>query len=85
MVMTILGEAKAQGRKGADSAELIRIIRERWKPKFTADNVRPTLWRMVKQGRLKKRGSLYTMPISSPEGETGAVAAPASRNANQMD
>jgi hypothetical protein len=76
MVFTILEEAKASGRKGADSAEILSIIRERWRPEFTADNVRPTLWRMVKrEGRLKKRGKIYSMPPSSPEGETEAVGA----------
>jgi hypothetical protein len=77
MVYTILEEAKAKGRKGVESAEMIRIIRERWKPEFTADNVRPTLWRMVQKQRLRKRGKIYSMPNNSPEGETGAVAAPA--------
>jgi hypothetical protein len=78
MVFTILEEAKAQGRKGVDGNEILRIIRARWKPDFTADKVRPTLWRMVKkEGRLKKRGKMYSMPPSSPEGETEAVGASA--------
>jgi hypothetical protein len=77
MTVTILNEARADGRKGADGAEILRIIRERWKPDFTPDKVRPTLWRMVKGGRLKKRGKIYSLPISSPEGETEAGGASA--------
>ena len=75
MVFTILEEAKAQGRKGPDGGEILKIVRERWKPNFTAENVRPTLWRMVKGGRLRKRGKIYSLPPSSPEGETEAVGA----------
>jgi hypothetical protein len=79
MVFVILEEAKATGRAGADGSEILRVIRARWRPDFTPDKVRPTLWRMVKkEGRLKKRGKLYVLPTSSPHGETGAVAAPAS-------
>lgn len=37
------------------------------------------LYRLVKSGKLVKRGSKYrAAPISSPEGETGAVGAPVS-------
>lgn len=78
MVFMILNEAKAEGRKGADGAEIVRIVRERWKPNFTSENIRPTLWRMAKkEGRLRKRGKIYMLPISSPEGETEAVGASA--------
>lgn len=75
MVFTILREAKAEGRKGADSAEILKIVRARWKPEFTAENVRPTLWRMVKQQRLKKRGKTYCLPVVAPQGEPEAVGA----------
>ena len=79
MVFTILEEAKAAGRKGADGSEILRAIQTRWRPDFTPDKVRPTLWRMVKkEGRLKKRGKIYTLPTSSPEGEAEAVGASAS-------
>jgi len=77
MVFTMLGEAKARGLKGAESAEMLKIIRARWKPDFTAEKLRPTLWRMVQKGRLKKRGKIYRLPDSSPEGETEAVGASA--------
>jgi|SRR5215469_4143161 len=76
MVFKILEEAKAEGRRGVDSSEILATIRRRWRPQFTADQVRPTLWRMVKRdGRLKKRGKLYYLPSPSPEGETEAVGA----------
>ena len=77
MVFTILAEAKAKGRKGVDSAEMLKVIKERWKPDFTAEQVRPTLWRMVKKQRLKKRGKIYCVPIVSPNGEAEAVGASA--------
>ncbi|MDR3527086.1 MAG: hypothetical protein P4L57_07375 [Rhizomicrobium sp.] len=74
MVFKILEDAKEAGRKGLDSSEIVATIQRRWKPHFTADNVRPTLWRMVKkEGRLRKRGKIYSMPPSSPEGETEPV------------
>jgi hypothetical protein len=39
------------------------------------------LYRLVKSGKLVRRGSRYrAAPISSPQGETGAVGAPVVRN-----
>ena len=79
LVFAILEEAKTAGRKSVEATEIVSIIKSRWKPHFTAENVRPTLWRMVKkEGRLKKRGKIYSLPISSPEGEAEAVGASAS-------
>jgi hypothetical protein len=61
MVFQILDEAKAEGKKGVDSSEMLKIIHARWKPEFTPDQLRPTLWRMVKkQKKLRKRGRLYS-------------------------
>lgn len=76
MVFTLLEEAKASGRRGLDASEILAAVQARWKPEFTGDNVRPTLWRMAKHQRLRKRGRTYSLPVSSPEGETGAVGAP---------
>lgn len=43
MVFTIIEEAKAAARKGADSNEIVSVIRTRRKPHFTADNLLHTL------------------------------------------
>lgn len=75
MVHTILEEAKAAGRKGVDSKEILTVIQTRWKPEFTPENVRPTLWRLVKGGRLRKRGKIYSLPINPSEGIPEAVGA----------
>jgi hypothetical protein len=75
MVFMILEEAKAAGKKGVEGSEIVTAVKTRWKPEFTAENIRPTLWRMVNRGRLRKRGKSYYLPISSPEGETEAGGA----------
>jgi hypothetical protein len=78
MVFQILEEAKAAGRKGVEGSEIVATVRTRWKPHFTAENIRPTLWRMADRGRLRKRGKAYYLPLSSPEGETETVGVSAS-------
>ncbi|HEY5347611.1 MAG TPA: hypothetical protein VIJ72_05420 [Rhizomicrobium sp.] len=77
MVFIILEEAKAAGKKGVEGSDIVMAVKTRWKPEFTAENIRPTLWRMVNRGRLRKRGKSYYLPISSPEGETEAGGASA--------
>jgi hypothetical protein len=77
MVFTILEDARAHGRKGVDSAEMLKVIKERWRPDFTAEQLRPTLWRMVKKKRLKKQGKIYCVPTVPPNGEAEAVGASA--------
>ena len=66
------------GLKGVESAEILSIIQQRWKPNYTSENVRPTLWRMVKkEGRLKKRGKIYCLPVESSQEEAGVLGTPA--------
>jgi hypothetical protein len=44
---------------GPNNSEILRTIQERWLPEAKPDNVRPTIWRMVKDGRLIKSRDRY--------------------------
>jgi hypothetical protein len=44
------------------SGEVIETIKVNWNESINPENVRPTLWRLVQAGRLKKRGDRYDLP-----------------------
>jgi hypothetical protein len=49
--------------EGPMSANLIiGSIKGQWKPDVDPNNVRPVLWRLVNERRLRKRGELYELP-----------------------
>jgi hypothetical protein len=53
---------------GATGQDILKIIRKRWDPDADPNIVRPTLWRMVKTGRLVKDEDRYMLPedLSGP-------------------
>jgi hypothetical protein len=65
MIMALLREAVAQGKPGLEPREMMISISKRWWPSVKSEDVGPTAWRMWKDGRLAKDGSLYMLPGSS--------------------
>jgi len=44
------------------AALIIGTIKSQWKPDIDPNNVRPVLWRLANEKRLKKNGELYELP-----------------------
>jgi hypothetical protein len=59
MIVTLLKDAERQGKRGLEPKEMLIQITKRWWPSVKSDDVAPTAWRMWKDGRLEKDGSLY--------------------------
>jgi len=54
---------KVVGEGGiARPADVLRAIRERWMPNVEGNDVRPTLWRLVKDGRIIQDEAGYHLP-----------------------
>jgi hypothetical protein len=65
MILALLREAVAQGKAGLEPREMQISISKRWWPSVKSEDVGPTAWRMWKDGRLAKAGSLYMIAKSS--------------------
>jgi hypothetical protein len=52
---------------GAEPTAILNRIRERFDPDADANTIRPTVWRMGKEGRLEKVGDKYRLPIRDTE------------------
>lgn len=65
MILSLLREAAAQGKPGLEPREMQMAISKRWWPSVKSEDVAPTAWRMWKDGRLVKSGSVYMIPNSS--------------------
>jgi hypothetical protein len=65
MILALLREAHAQGKPGLEPKEMMISISKRWWPTVKSEDVGPTAWRMWKDRRLAKAGSLYMIPNSS--------------------
>jgi hypothetical protein len=61
MIMALLREAAGQGKPGLEPREMQISISKRWWPTVKSEDVGPTAWRMWKDGRLSKDGSLYSI------------------------
>ena len=68
MILALLREANAQGKMGLEPKEMQITISKRWWPSVKSEDVGPTAWRMWREGRLAKNGSLYMLK------ETAAAA-----------
>ncbi|UFX45332.1 hypothetical protein HAP47_0000920 [Bradyrhizobium sp. 41S5] len=66
MILSLLKEAKAQGKEGLEPKEMQIAIARRWWPSVKSEDVGPTAWRMWKDGRLDKEGSLYKIKVVFP-------------------
>ncbi|MBR0838155.1 hypothetical protein JQ612_33570 [Bradyrhizobium manausense] len=69
MILALLREAKAQGKPGLEPKEMQITIAKRWWPSVKSEDVGPTAWRMWKDGRLDKEGSLYKLKVVFPSAE----------------
>jgi hypothetical protein len=67
MIMALLREAIAQGKPGLEPREMQISISKRWWPTVKSEDVGPTAWRMWKDGRLEKTGSLYSIKKAEPD------------------
>jgi hypothetical protein len=65
MILTLLKDAQRQGKKGLEPREMLLGITKRWWSTVKSEDVAPTAWRMWKEGRLAKDGSLYMLPIDT--------------------
>jgi hypothetical protein len=65
MILALLKEAVAQGKPGLEPKDMQMTIARRWWPTVKSEDVGPTAWRMWKDGRLTKSGSVYMIPGSS--------------------
>jgi len=65
MILALLREAVAHGRAGLEPKEMQITISKRWWPGAKSEDIGPTAWRMWKEGRLTKAGSVYMIPNSS--------------------
>lgn len=65
MILALLREAQAHGKKGLEPRDMQISISKRWWPAVKSEDVGPTAWRMWKDGRLAKDGSLYMLPIKT--------------------
>jgi len=76
MIIEALKLAESQGAPGLEPNGMVSYIRGRWWQDAPTESVGPIAWRMWKRGELLKEGARYRLPSLSPQGETGAVAAP---------
>lgn len=77
MILALLREAHGQGKLGLEPREMQISISKRWWPSVKSEDVGPTAWRMWKDGRLAKEGSLYMLPKNTEATDLlkeGAVA-----------
>jgi hypothetical protein len=61
MILALLKEAIAQGKAGLEPKDMQMTIARRWWPTVKSEDVGPTAWRMWKDGRLDKDGSVYML------------------------
>lgn len=62
MILALLKEAQGhQGKVGLEPREMQILISKRWWPSVKSEDVGPTAWRMWKEGRLAKQGSIYML------------------------
>ena len=62
MIIMLLKEAERQGKPGLEPKEMHIQVCRRWWPSAKSEDIGPTAWRMRKDGRLTKQGSLYMLP-----------------------
>ena len=65
MILALLREAQAQGKAGLEPKEMQITISKRWWPSVKSEDIGPTAWRMWKDGRLAKSGSLYMLAVKT--------------------
>lgn len=59
MILLSLAHAHRNGQEGLTPQGLLEVIRSAWWPNVTTDSVGPIAWRMWKNSKLGKEGSMY--------------------------
>lgn len=62
MIVTVLTEAKAAGKRGLTGKQLAMAIGERWWPGIGFNSVLPEASRLVKKDIIRKKVRLFTLP-----------------------
>jgi hypothetical protein len=53
---------QASGQEWLETQEIVRLIKEKWWPSADRNDIAPTLWRLQKDGKLRKHGTKYALP-----------------------
>lgn len=59
MIQLALQNAHRHGKEGLTPQGILEVVRAAWWPSASTDSVGPIAWRMWKQGKLGKEGSVY--------------------------
>ena len=70
-------------KEGAEPNIVLAKIRERYDENIDPNNVRPTMWRMEKDGRLGKSGDKYHLPQKNEAAGTPSKSEPTASVADQ--
>lgn len=62
MILKVLTEAHSAGLDGLEPKAILAEVRKRWWPGAPSESIGPIAWRMARDGRLRKSGSLYGIP-----------------------
>jgi len=61
MIMEALLVASDNGMYGMEPSHVTAFIRDNYWPSVQSQNVAPTMWRMARDGKLTKNGSVYSL------------------------
>ena len=53
---------KETGQEWLETMDIVRLIKTRWWPSAERNDIAPTLWRLHKDGKLRKDGPKYALP-----------------------
>lgn len=73
MIEEALRQAASRGETGLEPAAMLEFIQEKYWPGAGSTDVGSTAWRLWKAGRLKKSGSIYSLPDQSEKGTQNAA------------
>jgi hypothetical protein len=73
MTVTLLRES---GSKGLEPQEIVTLVRQRWWPGASSNDINPTLWRLSKHGKLRKEDGRYFLPADTRPAGSRELSAP---------
>jgi hypothetical protein len=59
MALVLYGDTK---QEWLETQEIVRLIKQKWWPSAKRNDIAPTLWRLHKDGKLRKDGTRYALP-----------------------
>ncbi len=68
MIMEALLVAHEAGKDRLEPKDITQFVRDRYWPDAPTSSVGPTVWRMAKDGRLRKLGEFYALPEAPADG-----------------